>query len=83
MASGLRDALPVTGSGNYLYVLLMEEADSDIHKFPFSRQPPQGPHSGFDILTRNPLPHQQVPWYIHMYIQWVYFLVYATYIPFV
>ena len=62
MASGLQDALPVTGSGNYLYILLMEEADSDIQKFPFSRQPPQGPHSGLGILTRNPLPYKQVPY---------------------
>ena len=60
MASSLRDAHPVAGSGNHLYILLMEEADSDIHKFPYSLQPPQGPHFSLGLLSSRPLPHKQV-----------------------
>ena len=65
MPSCLEGCLPRAGSGNYLYILLMEEADSDIKKFPFSKQPPQGPHHGVGILTCRPLPHNQVV-YIHI-----------------
>jgi endoribonuclease Dicer len=61
IASSFRDCFPKEGSGNYLYILLMEEFGSDIQKFPFSKQPPHGPHHGIGILTQTPLPHKQIP----------------------
>lgn len=58
--SPLQGCFPTNSSGNHLYILLMEEADTDIKKFPFSKQPPQGPHHAVGILTKKHLPHKQV-----------------------
>ena len=60
VGSSLCDCFPRAGLENYLYILLMEEANSPTRNFMFSKEPPEGPHHGVGILTQKPIPHNQV-----------------------
>ena len=59
MGTALQGCFPEEGSENHLYILQMEDYSSK-KKFPFSNQPPEGPHHGMGILTCKPLPCEKV-----------------------